>query len=246
MSIKANPSAPSVAAILAGAVRPAPASSAASAPAVRGETVGQHYVGEVDTMVNSGLSAVGTGLHFTAEAVPGVLLAEMASIKAAHQYQAYQQIYRLPWDAQGKWKVKAYQIMAAQSAQADAEINKLPMVRAAVATGQAVVEGANAVGTAVVNGATYVGNTVAEGADTVAEGAEAVGHAVVQGTVSAYSATVNGVQAAGQAVANAGQAVSTAAVHTYKAAGRGFLGWIAYIGQSLFSWASGAKTAFAN
>ncbi len=239
MSVKANPSAPSVAAILAGAVKSAPACAPTATPAVPPQTVGQHYVGEVDSMVNSGLSAVGTGLHFTAEAVPGVLLAEMASIKAAHQYQAYQQIYGLPWDAQGKWKIKANQIMAAQSAQADAEINRLPMVRAAVATGQAVVEGANAVGTAVVNGATYVGTAVVDGADSVADGAEAAGYAVVQGTVSAYNATVNGVQAASQAV-------STAAVHTYKAAGRGFLGWIAYIGESLFSWASGAKSAFAN
>lgn len=234
MSLKANPGAPSVAAILAGAFnKPASPSALAgsasslTASTVSTQTVGQHYEADVSSMVNSGLSAVGTGLHFTAEAVPGVLLAEMASIKASHQYQAYQQIYALPWDPQGNWKIKANQIMAAQSAQANTEIRNLPMVKAAVAAGNAVVDGASAVGSAVVNGATYVGSAVSDGVSTVAQGVSDAGTAVVQG------------------VSDATDAVSTAAVSTYKSAGRGFLGWLADLGQSLFDWASGQKSAFA-
>ncbi|MBM3268850.1 MAG: hypothetical protein FJZ01_14515 [Candidatus Sericytochromatia bacterium] len=213
----ANPSAPRVAAILSGKPLPAPQ------PQI---TVGEYYRQQSDAAIQSGLNAIGTGLRFTAEAIPGVLLIEMGAIKAAHRQAAYQRIYHLPWDPQGKWKIKADQILAQESAKADAEIRNLPMVRAMVATGQAVVTGATAVGTAIVDGATWVGNA------TVA-GATAVGTAVV-----------DGVTAVGEGAYNAGVYIADGTAKTYKAAGRGFLAWIANLGQSLFNWASRNKPAF--
>ncbi len=215
----ANPSAPRVAAILGGKKLPA------LQPTI---TVGEHYRQETDAAIQSGLNAIGTGLRFTAEAIPGFLLVEMGAIKAAHRQAAYQKIFNLPWDAQGKWKIKADQILALESQKADGEIRNLPMVRTMVATGQAVVNGATAVGTAIVDGATWVGN------------------ATVTGATAVGTAIVDGATAVGEGVYNAGAYVADGTVKTYKAAGRGFLAWIANLGQSLFNWANGAKPAFAN
>ncbi len=207
VAISSKPSAPRVAAILGGQ----------TPPPVHQITVGEYYRNQADRNLQSGLNAIGTGIHFTVEAIPGVILAEMASIRASHRYAAYQRVYGLPWDSQGQWKVKADQILAEESKKADAEIRNLPMVRAMVSTGQAIVTGATAVGTAVVDGASWVANT-----------------------------TVDGVSAVGNAIYDGGAYVADQSVKTYKAAGRGFLGWLATLGQSLFNWANGAKPAFAN
>lgn len=207
VAISSKPSAPRVAAILGGT----------TPPPVRQITVGEYYRNEADRKLQSGLNAIGTGIRFTAEAIPGVLLAEMAAIKASHRHTAYQRIFNLPWDAEGKWKVKADQILAEESRKADEEIRNLPMVRAMVTTGQAIVTGATAVGTAIVDGATWVGTT-----------------------------TVNGVNAVGNAIYDGGAYVADQTVKSYKAAGRGFLAWVADLGQSLFNWANRSKPAFAN
>lgn len=207
VAINSKPSAPRVAAILSGL----------NPPPVQQITVGEYYRNRADQNMQNGLSAIGTGIRFTAEAIPGVLLAEMAAIKASHRHTAYQRIFNLPWDAQGKWKTKADQILADESRKADEEIRNLPMVRAMVSTGQAIVTGATAVGGAIVDGATWVGTT-----------------------------TVNGVNAVGNAIYDGGAYVADQSVKGYKAAGRGFLAWIASLGQSLFSWANRNKPAFAN
>ena len=207
MSVSAvyNPSAPSIAAILSGA---------APAPALK-ETVGEHYRRQTDQFIDAGLSAVGKGLHFTAEAIPGVILAEMAAIKGRHRREAHERINNLPWDAQGKWKVKADAILAAESAKADVEIRNLPMVRVAVAAGDAIVTGATAVGNAIVDGASFV----------------------VDGTVTAARAT-------GQALYDGGAYVADTTVRAYRATGRGFFGWLASLGEGLFGWATRAKSSF--
>jgi hypothetical protein len=217
VSATSNPSAPRIAAILSGK-KPAPQ------PTI---TVGEHLRREREARIDAGLSAIGTGLRFTAEAIPGYLLVEMGAIKAAHRQQAYQRIYNLPWDAQGKWKLQADRILADESRKADAEIRNLPMVRAMVATGDAIVTGATAVGTAVVDGATWV-------ADTTVTGLTVAGNAVVDGATYVGNAVYDGAAAVGRGTVN-----------TYKAAGRGFLGWLAHLGQSLFNWANGLKPAFA-
>ncbi|MBI6546857.1 MAG: hypothetical protein HY692_08680 [Cyanobacteria bacterium NC_groundwater_1444_Ag_S-0.65um_54_12] len=179
------------------------------------ETVGMHYRQQLDSAIDAGLSGIGTGLRFTAEAIPGVLLAEIAAIKGQHRLTAYQRIFDLPWDPAGKWRSEANRILAEESRKADGRINNLPMIRAAVKTGEAITATATAVGSAVVDGTSYayqhVKRTVTDIGQTIYDGTSNVAHEGSQ---------------------------------KYRAIGRGFLGWVANLGQGLFEWANRHKRSF--
>lgn len=128
-----------------------------------GEYVKKRFDDSVDTFT--------TGLHGAAEiAFPPLMLAEMAGIQAKHRKRALEQIWNLPMDPAGKWKIKAGEISDKAAADAAKEIGQLPGVRAIRATGEAIVDGAiyvgkgvKAAGDAIADGAAYVGESIATG-----------------------------------------------------------------------------------
>jgi len=168
-------------------------------PAVEPEypTVGEYVKERFDNTVNN----FTTGLHGAAEiAFPPLLLGEMAAIQAKHRKNALQQIWNLPMDPQGNWKIKAAEISDNASAAAAKEIAQLPGVRAIRATGEAIADGAmyvgrgvKAAGEAVVNGAVATGTAIADGATYV-------GGKIADGAIFVGDAVVTGVQEAGKAI----------------------------------------------
>lgn len=152
-------------------------------------TVGEYVKERFDNTVDN----FTTGLRGAAEiAFPPLLLGEMAGIQAKHRKKALEQIWNLPMDPQGKWKIKAAEISDKASADAAKEIGQLPGVRAIRATGEAIADGAmyvgrgvKAAGDAVVNGAVAAGGAIADGAiyvgSMIADGANYVGDAVSTG-----------------------------------------------------------------
>lgn len=147
-----------------------------------GEYVKERFDNTVDTFT--------TGLRGAAEiAFPPLLLGEMAAIQAKHRKRALEQIWNLPMDPEGKWKIKAGEISDKASADAAKEIGNLPGVRAIRATGEAIVDGA-----------IYVGRGVKAAGEAVVDGARAAGEAVVDGAIFVGDAVVTGLRETGKAI----------------------------------------------
>lgn len=167
---------------------PAPKPETKVEPAVEPQypTVGEYVKERFDNTVDT----FTTGLQGAAEiAFPPLLLAEMAAIQAKHRRGALQQIWNLPMDPQGKWKVKAAEISDAASAAAAKEIAQLPAVRAFRATGEAIVDGA-----------LYVGRGVQRAGEAVVDGAVAAGEAIADGATYVGTAIADGVRETGRAI----------------------------------------------
>ncbi len=147
-----------------------------------GEYVKERFDNSVDTFT--------TGLHGAAEiAFPPLLLGEMAAIQAKHRKNALQQIWNLPMDPQGNWKIKAAEISDKASAAASKEIGQLPGVRAIRATGEAIADGAM-----------YVGRGVKAAGEAVVDGAVAAGEAIADGAIYVGDAIATGVRETGKAI----------------------------------------------
>lgn len=112
----------------------------ASAP--RQITVGEYY----RNRASEGANAVGRVVHGIVELAPPVLLGEMAYIKVKHGVEAYERIFDLPWDPEGRWTIQAEQIKREEAAEGNREIANLPLPSAARATGAAVVDAWTALG----------------------------------------------------------------------------------------------------
>lgn len=169
-------------------IAPTPKPETAVEPAVEPQypTVGEYVKERFDNTVDS----FTTGLQGAAEiAFPPLLLAEMAAIQAKHRRNALQQIWNLPMDPQGKWKVKAAEISDAASAAAAKEIGQLPAVRVFRATGEAIADGA-----------LYVGRGVQRAGEAVVNGAVAAGEAIADGAVYVGTAIADGVRETGRAI----------------------------------------------
>lgn len=233
-------------------------------------TVGEYVKGEFDKKMSSALS----GLHLIAETMPPVLVAEIAAIHAAHKRAALQQIWNLPMDPQGKWKVKAQQIMDAEAALARKEVSQLPMVKAVSNAGRAIADGATWVGNQITagfrnaghgirNAFQSLGRLITHGANYVLDGFVSTGVAIGRGVQQAGVAIENGSRAAGQAVRNAGTVIAkgvndavdatvqgvtwlgTQAVEVPKAAARGVVRGIGDLGQDMVDFSKYAEPAFA-
>jgi len=149
-------------------------------------TVGEYVKDRFDNTVNN----FTTGLHGAAQiAFPPLLLGEMAAIQAKHRKKALDQIWNLPMDPQGNWKIKAAEISDKASADAAKEIGQLPGVRAIRATGEAIADGAM-----------YVGRGVKAAGEAVVNGAVAAGEAIADGASYVGNAVTTGVREAGKAI----------------------------------------------
>lgn len=198
-------------------------------------TVGEYVKGRIDNAVDDTL----TGLHGAAEiALPPLLLAEIAGIKAKHKKAALDRIWDLPMDPQGKWKEIASKISDEESAKANAEIRALPGVRAISAVGEAIGDGV-----------VWTGRQVAKGADAVLDAAVDTGVAIGRGVQWTGQQIETGAKAVGRGVVAAGEAVGDGvvwvgkqAVEVPKAAARGVLNGVGGIGSGLVNfskWALG-------
>ncbi|MNR83990.1 LysM domain/BON superfamily protein [compost metagenome] len=149
-------------------------------------TVGEYVKDRFDNTVDN----FTTGLHGAAEiAFPPLLLGEMAAIQAKHRKKALDQIWNLPMDPQGNWKIKAAEISDKASADASKEIGQLPGIRAIRATGEAIADGAM-----------YVGRGVKSAGEAVVNGAVAAGEAIADGAMYVGKAVSTGVSEAGKAI----------------------------------------------
>lgn len=149
-------------------------------------TVGEYVKDRFDDSVNT----FTTGLRGAAEIVfPPLMLAEMAGIQAKHRKRALEQIWNLPMDPEGKWKIKAGEISDKAAADAAKEIGQLPGVRAIRATGEAIVDGAM-----------YVGRGVKAAGEAIADGAAFVGESIATGVRETGKAIDRGVTEAGKAI----------------------------------------------
>ena len=174
-------------------VKPEPKAEAPKAeptvkPAVEPQypTVGEYVKDRFDNTVDN----FTTGLQGAAEiAFPPLLLGEMAAIQTKHRKKALEQIWNLPMDPQGNWKIKAAEISDKASADAAKEIGQLPGVRAIRATGEAIADGAM-----------YVGRGVKAAGDAVVDGAVAAGTAIADGAAYVGDALATGVRETGKAI----------------------------------------------
>jgi|GEM_PF-3246017 hypothetical protein len=169
-----------------------PQTAAPQAPASQAQAQPQYpTVGEyVKKRFNDDVDSTLTGLHGAGElAFPPLLLGEIAAIKAKHEKKAIDRIWDLPMDPQGNWKKQASRISDQESAAANAEIRKLPGVRAIAAAGDAIGDGVNwtgrqikAAGTAVVDGVETAGVAVGQGVEwtgrQIENGTKAARHGV--------------------------------------------------------------------
>lgn len=233
-------------------------------------TVGEYVKDQFDQKMGSVL----TGLHLVAETMPPVLIAEIASIHASHKKAALEKIWNLPMDPQGKWKVKAQQIMDAEAALARKEVSQLPLVKAVGNAGRAVADGATWVGNQITAGFKNasggirkafqsLGRLINHGANYVLDGFVSTGVAIGKGVQQAGVAIENGSRAAGQAVRNASVVLAKGvndaydttvkgvtwlghqAVEVPKAAARGVLGGIGEVGQDMVDFSKRAEPVFA-
>lgn len=193
-------------------------------------TVGQYVTQQFDQKVNDTVK----GLHLVAEAVPPVLIGEIAAIHARHKEEALKEIWNLPMDPQGKWKIKAKEIMQVQEKAADVEVSQLPMVQAAhqVAAGidhtvQSVGQGFSWLGgqistgygtavTSIDHGLHSAGQAVSKAANYAVDGFVSTGVAVGKGIEHAGIAIQNGSVAAGKAIRDAGHTLSVDANQAYE------------------------------
>lgn len=149
-------------------------------------TVGEYVKDRFDNTVDN----FTTGLQGAAEiAFPPLLLGEMAAIQTKHRKKALEQIWNLPMDPQGNWKIKAAEISDKASADAAKEIGQLPGVRAIRATGEAIADGA-----------IYIGNGVKAAGEAVVDGVVATGEAIADGAIYIGKTVTTGVREAGQAI----------------------------------------------
>lgn len=207
-----------------------------------GDYVKQEFKDTMDKVV--------TGMHFTAELLPPVLLGEIATIKAKHELNATKRIWDLPMDPEGKWKDKARAIMDEEATLASKEIAELPMVKAmnvaavtikegvvwtgqqikngVVWAGNTIKDGAVAVGNAVVDGAVATGVVVGKGVEAVGKGIEWTGQKIQEGSIAAGEAVKDGARAikdgvvwTGQKIADGAEAVGEATMNGIRAVGHG-------------------------
>jgi LysM repeat protein len=183
-------------------------------------TVGEYVKDRFDNTVDN----FTTGLQGAAEiAFPPLLLGEMAAIQTKHRKKALEQIWNLPMDPQGNWKIKAAEISDKASADAAKEIGQLPGVRALRATGEAIADGA-----------IYIGNGVKAAGEAVVDGVVATGEAIADGAIYVGNTVTTGVREAGKAIdrglTEAGKAIDRGVTETRQGVGGFFqnLGrWIA-------------------
>lgn len=233
-------------------------------------TVGEYVKGEFDKKMNGVL----TGLHLVAEAMPPVLVAEIAAIHARHKRAALEKIWNLPMDPQGKWKITAQKIMDAEAAAARKEVSQLPMVKAVSNAGRAIADGASWVGGQITAGLDSaakgirgafqsLGRLINHGANYVLDGFVSTGVAIGKGIEQTGIAIQNGSRAAGQAVRNAGTVlakgvndaynttveglnwIGTQAVEVPKAAARGVVRGIGEVGQDMVDFSKRTEPVFA-
>lgn len=233
-------------------------------------TVGEYVKQQFDQKMDTAL----TGLHLVAETMPPVLVAEIAAIHARHKKAALEQIWNLPMDPQGKWKVKAQQITDAEAAKARKEVSQLPMVKAVTHAGQAIADGATWVGNQVTAGVKSaadgisgffksLGRLITHGANYVLDGFVSTGVAIGKGVEQTGIAIQNGSRAAGQAIRSAGTVfaknvnqaydstvqgltwLGNQAVEVPKSAARGVLHGIGDLGQDMVDFSQRTEPLFA-
>ncbi len=161
----------------------APAAAAPASPKYR--TVGDYYRAQDDAARRT----VGRVFEGVAELAPPVLLGQIAAIGVSHEYQADQQVFNLPWDAQGNWRVQAQQIHRQEGQAADQEIANLPLISAVSSTGHVISEGVTTAATAAYNGAVYVGNATADAVNAAGQAVEDAGKSVGRGLLGALAYT---------------------------------------------------------
>lgn len=233
-------------------------------------TVGEY----VKTQFNEKMGTALDGLHLVAETLPPVIVAEIVAIQAKHKKAALQQIWSLPMDPQGKWKIAAQQILDAESAKATAEIKQLPMIRALRSTGEAIANGATWVGhqvTALFDGAggriraamQRAGQLISHGANYVLDGVVNTGVAIGQGVQSVGRGIEEGSRKAGEAVRHGAriaafeleqaydhtiegaQWLGRQAVEVPKTAARGVVRGIGGLGQDMVDFSNRTAPIFA-
>lgn len=195
-------------------------------------TVGEYVKDQFDEKMGGVLS----GLHLVAETMPPVLVAEIAGIHAKHKKAALEQIWQLPMDPQGKWKVKAEKIMDAEAAAARAEVRELPLVKAVNNAGQAIASGASWLGGQIEAGVKGLFNGIGNVFKSIGKAITHVGNYILDGFVSTGVAVGKGVQAVGkgiehgaratgEAIRDAGTTISRGATQAYQATADG-LTWL--------------------
>jgi hypothetical protein len=166
------------------------------------------------------------GLHGAAELLmPPLLIGEIAGIKVSHKKAALDQIWNLPMDPQGHWRVEARQIDAQESAKARAEIRQLPIVHAVVGAHHSVRSAIKWVSDEVDGGLTAAGHALSKAGNAVLDGFVSTGVAVGKGLQSAGIAIQNESRAAGKAVRNAAHTVEAGVSQAYDSAAAG-VHWI--------------------
>ncbi|MNX77645.1 hypothetical protein D3C86_1091950 [compost metagenome] len=195
-------------------------------------TVGEYVKDQFDQKMSGVLS----GLHLVAETLPPVLVAEIAGIHAKHKKAALEQIWQLPMDPEGKWKIKAEKIMDAEAAAARAEVRELPLVKAVNNAGQAIASGASWLGgqieagvkglfTGIGNVFKSIGKAITHAGNYVLDGFVSTGVAVGKGVQVVGRGIEDGARATGEAIREAGTTLSRGATQAYQATADG-LTWL--------------------
>lgn len=195
-------------------------------------TVGEYVKDQFDEKMSGVLS----GLHLVAETLPPVLIGEIAGIHAKHKKAALDQIWQLPMDPQGKWKIKAETIMDAEAAAARAEVRELPLVKTVNNAGQAIASGASWLGGQVEAGVKglvsgignifkSIGKAINHVGNYLLDGFVSTGVAVGKGVQEVGRGIENGARATGEAIRDAGTTISRGATQAYQATADG-LTWL--------------------